>query len=88
MSRGILRRDAFIVPPSCVVAAPLLGLSPGGLPPAPVIPGVGTFLSRGAVVGDLHRQLPSVSWRLPYARAVLIPTSLSRAKRDTARWLP
>src|SRR5580700_7116742 len=45
-SRRNLRRTAITVPSGCVVSAPLLGLSPGGFPPAPVVPGVGTFLSR------------------------------------------
>ena len=45
MSRRNLRRGAFNVPSGCVVSAPELGLSPGGFPPAPVVLGVGTFLS-------------------------------------------
>jgi hypothetical protein len=45
MSRWNLRCDTLTVPPSCVVAAPELGLSPVGFPPDPVFPEVGTFLS-------------------------------------------
>ena len=63
MSRQILRCGTFLVLSGCVVSAPWLGLSPVGLPPDPMFPGEGTFLS-----GRSFRTRTTVSCPLPPGR--------------------